>query len=255
MLKQAGGWLLSGLLLVPVMSYAQGSGFYVGGHIGAAGVETNSNIYHSVTINGSTSQDGYVPFGQERDIGLAGGVSVGYNFNEQFGAPVRVELNYTARSESKMSGKKWDYLYDLEGTPFVYLDHAEKVDLQTLMVNLWADIPTGTAFRPYVGGGICAAFLKYKNNTDFRLNSTGEAVGTFTSGSESATNFAWSLGGGVAYDFTPNWTMDLGYRYINAGKISTEVKRDRIFGSGTNNYKTGTKVRSHEVFLGGRYNF
>ncbi len=104
MLKRAGSLLLSSLLLVPVMGYAEGkSGFYVGGHIGAAGVETtDTDMYSSLKINGSTYDvPGSLAFGNHRKTGFAGGISGGYDFSERYGTPVRLELNYTARSEAK----------------------------------------------------------------------------------------------------------------------------------------------------------
>jgi opacity protein-like surface antigen len=47
---------------------------------------------------------------------------------------------------------------------------------------------------------------------------------TVFTGNKSSTNFAWSLGGGLGYDITQNWTVDLGYRYINAGDVKESLK-------------------------------
>ncbi len=253
MLKQAGSFLLSALLLIPAMGYAEGkSGFYVGGHIGVAGVEnTDTDVYSSYKINGSTyDTSSSLPFGNKRKTGLAGGISGGYDFSERYGTPVRLELNYTARSEAK-SNKDREFN---PGSANV-MNLEQKTDMQTLMLNMWADLPTGTAFKPYVGGGIGVAFVDYNvNNTNNYYDGTKE---NFYSGSKSTTNFAWSLGAGVAYDVNPSFTLDLGYRYVNAGtvKVKSNTEPFTVSGEPANHVETETKVKSNELFLEGRYRF
>ena len=253
MLKRAGSLLLSSLLLVPVMGYAEGkSGFYVGGHIGAAGVETtDTDMYSSLKINGSTYDvPGSLAFGNHRKTGFAGGISGGYDFNEHYGTPVRLELNYTARSQAKSSKDRQFY----PGSGDV-MKLEQKTDLQTLMLNMWADIPTGTAFKPYVGGGIGVAFVDYDVNNTFHYDDGTKEK--FYSGSKSTTNLAWSLGAGVAYDINPSFTLDLGYRFINAGKVKvkTDTEFFDIYTGGDIHTETETKIKSNELFLEGRYKF
>ncbi len=235
--------ILCGLLLASSITYAQNkSGVYVGGHIGAAGVEnSDSDLFASDQVNGRW---GYIPFGNKRDIGLAGGVSVGYSFKERYNTPVRLEVNYTARSDAS-SERSHDFIVGSGHTTL-----KQETNLQTLMLNMWADIPTNTAFTPYVGGGIGVAFVDYDaHSTQFENNITTEHY----SGSKKATNFAWSLGGGVAYDVNPEFTLDLGYRFIDAGKIKTDPKP--YPGSPGDFIEAETKVKSNELFLEGRYKF
>ena len=57
---------------------------------------------------------------------------------------------------------------------------------------------------------------------------------------------------GASYAFTPNWSMDAGYRYKNLG----DAKTVRYYNAGTG----GTRVKwedltAHEFRLGVRYQF
>ena len=114
------------------------------------------------------------------------------------------------------------------------------------------DIPTGTAFTPYLGGGIGFGFIDYKASFNADDRTDGTESGSWSS-STNETNFAWSLGGGVAYDFTENWTVDLGYRYIDAGKVSTSSRVTEGGDSWTT--KAKANVQTHDIMLGVRYTF
>lgn len=266
MLKKVAQLLAISMLCSSAYVYA-GSGFYVGGHIGAAGVEAkDTDTYSRVRVNGEPvpglpDAPGTAPYGNNTDWGFAGGVSAGYDFTEKYDTPVRVELNYTARSTASSSKDR-----EHRSGSKSYMNLKQDIDLQTLMLNMWADIPTNTKLKPYVGGGIGMAFIDYDVTRTDVGHPLGSAYdGKMYSGSVSKTNFAWSLGAGVAYDVTPNFTLDLGYRYINAGDIKTtnqhklelwQVEGDKtgkVYGA--NEQTVRTKVRSNELFLGGRVKF
>lgn len=113
-----------------------------------------------------------------------------------------------------------------------------------LMANVYYDIPTGTAFTPYVGGGIGVAFNKVKT-----INYTFGA-GQIREDGDSKTSLAWSLQGGVAYAVTSNMKIDLGYRYIDLGEF--ETSGNSTVGAVP---KTDGDLRAHEVKIGLRYQF
>jgi opacity protein-like surface antigen len=85
------------------------------------------------------------------------------------------------------------------------------------------------------------------NVTDITGGIDNESV----SRSKNETNFAWSLGAGVVYDFTENWTVDFGYRYIDAGEVSLRL----IDNLGDDFDKRKIKVQTHDIMLGIRYTF
>ncbi len=250
------GVVLCGLLLASAISYAENkSGVYVGGHIGAAEVNTSSTqVIHTYKVNGGNA--GHDSYSGKRDVGLAGGASVGYDFKERYNTPIRVEVNYTARSDGKKSNTGEELLLS-GGTGQIALK--EKTNLQTLMVNLWADIPTNTAFTPYIGGGVGVAIIDYKTDGTLHHNVGGTPTSEkYYSESKKQTNFAWGLGGGVAYDVNDQFTVDLGYRYIDAGKVKINNINDQL-GTLINgqpvNLSQKTKVKSNELLLEGRIKF
>ncbi len=118
-----------------------------------------------------------------------------------------------------------------------------KGDIDTYMLNAYYDIDTGTKFTPYVGAGIGIAHIKAQGNVDFN----GERVSDF---SKSKNNFAWQIGAGAAYAVTDNVSVDLGYRYTDAGNVKGTA-------SFTGDEKPSIKTESdiHEFLLGARYSF
>uniref|UniRef100_UPI0023AA4091 outer membrane protein n=1 Tax=Escherichia coli TaxID=562 RepID=UPI0023AA4091 len=63
-------------------------------------------------------------------------------------------------------------------------------------------------------------------------------------------NLAWSLGVGVKYDVTQDFSLDLSYRYLDAGDSTLTYKDE----DGAK-YKSSVDVRSNEFMLGATYNF
>lgn len=262
---------------------AADSGIYVGAHAGGA-VESFSDRSIEGKANGYTDK-----WSQKREsAGVFGaGAVLGYDFDPLFSVPVRLELDFTARSKSNAeSSASWSedldwldrYLDEKYGPDYDAWKSAHKgwiddglswtgdgdlrlrskkkdrIDLKTLMLNSWFDIPTGTSLTPYLGGGIGIAFVNYKPS--YSISSGTETLSW--SESETKKNFAWSLGGGLAYDFLDNWTADLGYRFINAGRV--EVDDDvpvSLYGLdiGEIKGKSKTKVQVHDISLGIRYTF
>jgi opacity protein-like surface antigen len=66
------------------------------------------------------------------------------------------------------------------------------------------------------------------------------------------TNFAWAVYGGLAYDVTPGFTIDLSYRYTDLGDAET----GRIATYDNANNSGGLVIEditSHDVMLGVRW--
>jgi opacity protein-like surface antigen len=156
---------------------------------------------------------------------FGGALAVGVKAN-----PARVELEYGVFSEA--SGKNKD-----DDGDYVKL----KTQAQTLFVNAYFDIDTATPFTPYVGAGLGLAFLRSKGN--WNILDVSESYG-----SKTKTNFAWNLGAGVAYDFTQNVALDLGYRFAGLGKArtGTDIADDRA---------RAKNVYMHQFMLGLRFSF
>lgn len=239
------------MLCVSIAGFAQSKGLYLGGNIGASKIESSdSNIdnrFSSGTFESGVSHS----FGNQNDDVFSGGLSIGYDFSPEFNLPIRTELSYTARGDAKTT-KSGTHLATAN-TFTTDLKHSETLGVQTLMANVWIDIPNKTKFTPYVGAGVGAAFVKYDYSTDHYFAQTGQFTGNLN-GSARTTNTAWLVGVGVNYKVNPNWAIDLGYRYLDAGDV-TATSRFTTDSGGVMNSKSKTKVSSNEVFLGARYTF
>lgn len=176
-----------------------------------------------------------------------GALAVGYDFKTRFGVPVRTELEYALRSQSKTSTRAMDTSPVGSGLNDYY-DLTRKLSISSLFANVYYDINTGTAFTPYVGGGIGVAFIEAK---DHIMDGYYGAFGVGGSRTRKVSNFAWNLGAGVAYSYDSHWSFDLGYRYSDFGSVQggTAIYPPAI------RFKAKSDVTSHEVMLGARYTF
>jgi opacity protein-like surface antigen len=66
-------------------------------------------------------------------------------------------------------------------------------------------------------------------------------------GAHSQWNFAWAAMAGVAYRIAPNMQVDVGYRYLALGDVSTA--------SDAAGQMTLKNIANHEVRVGLRWNF
>ena len=155
------------------------------------------------------------------------GFALGYRFNENF----RADISSRALTGFKVDGA------DGAGTNW-----SGDVDSWINMLNLYAELPLGAA-APYLTAGAGLA----RNHADTISGSNGVAV----DGGAAKTSFAWQVGGGVGYALSPSWTVDVGYRYIDAGKFETgDINR-----AGTTGQKISGDLKAHTALLSLRYSF
>lgn len=219
------------LVMMAVPAFAAGGGVapYVEAKLGGSytqidSIKNTSPVAVPAPVNKTSVDD---------VIGVAG-LAVGLNL-KNLGVPVRVEVDYAYRSNM-----------DYNPNP-TFIGAAiptslkSTMDSQTLFANVYYDIETGTAFTPYVGGGLGMSW----NHT----KSTGTILATGVEGAamrQTANNFAWNIGAGCAYDLTANWKLNAGYRYVDLGKVT--------WGDSSTSMSS-TDITSHEVLLGLRYQF
>lgn len=215
----------------------------------AFGMEAGSFSYLGDNYAWDHHRDG---MGSVGEAVFGGGANVGYDFNRRFRFPVRVELDYTILANSTdKTIRNNTYNYTTNGVPTpesLDIELKTSIRLQTLMLNAWIDIPTGTKFTPYFGGGIGTAFIRHESAA---TEEPGSANPEVIKNSKNFTNFAWTAGAGVAYAVNERWTVDLGYRYVDAGSHKMHYKGDE--GSGM--YTSLGKIRSHNIMLGIRRTF
>lgn len=204
-------------LVLPGMAKAEGTGMYLAPKF----LMSIQNNYPTVEIGPNDVNEGYSQFS------LGGALALGYDFNSQFGVPVRAEVEYALRGNSE---KSWNYdkILDLKGA----------WNASTLFLNLYYDFRNSTAFTPYVGAGLGMAF-NYANYTF-------SVPGFNANFDDHRTTFAWNVGAGVAYDITDNFAVDLGYRYVNLGYYEVDLPEGG---------KIKNQPSNHEFMLGLRYTF
>ena len=122
-----------------------------------------------------------------------GAAAVGMDYRD-----IRTELEFSYHGEVKKARDGVD----------------TKLKSQSYMFNVFYDIPVTTHIKPFVQAGAGLSHIKKTENG-------------------SSNRFSWSVGGGVAYEMTENWAIDVGYRYLDIG----------------------ASVRSNEIYGGLRYSF
>ncbi len=167
------------------------------------------------------------------DDGGVAGLGGGYRFGN--GLRLEEELRYRAFDAGGIS-------YAAFGAPS-YADGT--VTSTTLMTNLSYDfILKSSKLRPYLKGGIGAAW----NEADADVFGPGRSPGWGLYSSATDTQFAWSLGAGLAYPIDESLSLTAEYQYLDLGSAETggdiNGKRMRFDDLG-----------SHEMTLGLRYAF
>lgn len=219
---------------IPVVVEEVG-GWYLRGHIGVSNqkVRKLDNFLFDETV---------VVSEKDFDAAVFFGGGVGYQLNRW----VRFDVTAEYRHDSKFNG--FDSYTSFGGGTN---DYSAKKKEYLFLANAYVDIGTWHGFTPYVGAGVGAARLSIGDLLDVNVpNAGGGYAGTGTE-----WNLAWALYAGIGYQLTENWTVDLGYRYLNMGDGQTG---DIINFDGTNfvnNPLEFKDVTSHDIMVGLRYRF
>jgi len=123
------------------------------------------------------------------------------------------------------------------------------------LANAYIDMGNWCGFTPYIGAGIGFATISVKGLRDDGINgSTGPAFPSVAyGGDKTTTNFAWALHAGVSYDVTPQFAVDLAYRYSDLG--SAKSGEITTF-DGAATVPSGLHIKditSNDLLLGFRY--
>ena len=215
---------LVAIFALPALAAAEVHGVYVAPKF-LVGIQDSGQFSRTNIAKDYFKQHGQAVFG--------GALAVGYNFAPKCNVPIRTEVEYALRSNS------WHDRDGVDGGVRWATKHT--LNISTLFFNAYFDIPTGTPFTPYIGGGVGMGF----NYTGIYLDDAGGRA----SFDQYDTTFAWNAGGGVSYAFTENVSADLGYRFIGAG--CREV--DRTVGG--QKIKLSSSPYINEFYLGARLTF
>jgi opacity protein-like surface antigen len=187
--------------------------------------------------------------GSSTDSTFGGSIAFGYDFEKKFSVPIRAEVEYAAFSQAE-NKRNYTAIY---GTTTEHGTVKQTFGIQTLFVNAYWDIPTGTEFTPYVGAGLGAGFINTKGK-DSGVETIGGVVNETwndSTGSKTVTNFAWNVGAGLGYDLTDYATVDLGYRFAGLGSVKTKTWQED---DERTSFKTDN-LYQHQFALGMRFTF
>jgi opacity protein-like surface antigen len=117
------------------------------------------------------------------------------------------------------------------------------------LANAYWDMFTWCGFTPYVGAGIGFATISVNGLKDINA----PQASSFFAADNTTTNFAWAIHAGLSYDVSPQFAVDLAYRYSDLGNASSGVAA--AFDDPANSY-SGVHIKditSNDLLLGVRY--
>lgn len=165
---------------------------------------------------------------------------------------LRAEVMFGFRGDREFQGEPGYYDGTLVGQPTGVAPLVDAVDpmhtslkTYTLMLNVYKDLGNFGGFVPYVGAGIGAAYHQLDN-----VYFTGNPNLTEQIHGNNDLAFAWSLMAGVGYQLSDRAIIDVGYRYIDMGSITSQ-RSDTGF-----NVNPAVKfddLTAHEIKVGLRY--
>jgi opacity protein-like surface antigen len=173
------------------------------------------------------------------------GAGVGYQFNNWFRFDVTAEYRTAAQYSAIQS---YSNLWNLQCGARCYDLYHGQHSAAVFLANAYFDLGTWYGITPYVGGGVGAGVNWLQNFYDISAQPAG---GFGFAQNRMPTNFAWQVGAGLAYNVSPNLKLEVGYRYLDLGKMSTGTIICQ--GGGCPGEVQSFYLASHDVRLGFRY--
>ena len=177
------------------------------------------------------------------------GLGVGYKVNNWFRADVTGEY----RGNSSFFGTDRITYVGGVGTDTYHATKNEWV----VLANAYVDLGTWWCITPFIGAGVGGARVAINGFTDqgIALNGgVGPALPGLAFGDNvSKWNFAWAAHAGLAYKVTPNFTVELAYRYLDMGDGLTGDLRAFDGTNAIYNPTTFKHITSHDLKLGVRW--
>ncbi len=118
------------------------------------------------------------------------------------------------------------------------------------LLNAYIDLGTWRGITPYVGGGIGIASVSRARARGRQRSAERRGP---TAADHTETNFAWALYAGVSYDVTSQFTMDLGYRYLDMGDAKSGAVTTYTGGSRHTRLIELRDITSHDLMLSARW--
>lgn len=179
------------------------------------------------------------------DVGNGGmiGGGLGWRFNDW----LRAEATVTYRGGLQLK--------DTDGSGYSY---RSDINSTAGMLTLLVDSPWRLGpLQPFAGAG-----LGFAHNRMGGISQSATVSGLPVSESDpggSNTGFAWQATAGLAWQFMPNLTAELAYRYVDLGKLRTSSGNSQVtIGTASVTVPTGGvegNLRGQEALLALRWSF
>jgi opacity protein-like surface antigen len=216
-------------------------GWYLRGDIGFSNQRVGRlNNADDATFTTQTQSNGF------NTAGIFG-LGVGYKVNNWFRADITGEY----RGNSQFFGKTEITYPGGIGTNTYHGTKNEWV----VLGNAYVDLGTWWCMTPFIGAGVGGARVAINNFTDVGLANNGNGAEPSIAYGDSVAkwNLAWAVHAGVAYKVTPNFTVELAYRYLDMGDGLTGDLRPFDGPSTRVNPMTFKNITSHDLKLGVRW--
>ncbi|MBI6189341.1 outer membrane protein [Providencia rettgeri] len=222
------------LLVIAVFASAGGNALASMNNEGYYAAARLSKVWQKADNMDTSSRPGIGQFvsGDDKDDFYNGSLAAGY----QFGNGWRTEAEYTFNKKAE---------YTSGSTTFPTSLNHHKTESQRLMLNAYRDYEIYQGVSIYGTAGVGIAKVKssgWQGNVSRQYASNTDA------------NLVYSLGAGVSYEPINKLNLDLGYRYVDLGKIESGMNRFAN-ARGLQDEQMKAHLKSQEVVFGVRYLF
>jgi outer membrane immunogenic protein len=206
------------------------TGFYIGGHVGYALLEgRNTQVAAPPPL---LFPNGTVTPGDSS--GILGGLQIGYNYQMN-------NLVLGIEADGSIADTRISVT-----TPSPLIPGA--IVTGTTRANWYATLTGRLGFAAnnwlfYAKGGLAAA--------DFKFGGSANIPPAFVVNGISDTRFGWTIGAGVEYAFSRNWSAKLEYNYMDFGSKQYAFTTTPAVGATL----TNVKLNAHVVKVGVNYLF
>jgi len=234
------------LLPPPPMPYAPaievGGGWYLRGDVGITNQDVDRLSYvpkdeaTRLGYGDETFEKAFLDF----DSSPLVGIGVGYQFTNW----IRADITGEYRGKATFTGLEKST--DNSDANFYTAKKSEWVGL----ANVYFDLGTWHGLTPFVGAGVGFTHTMIDNFTDASVANPS----LLYTGDHGETELAWALHAGVAYDVTPNFKVEVAYRYLNLGDGETGTLTRSYDAPGCNCLAVKFKdLESHDFKVGMRW--
>ena len=178
------------------------TGFYVGANVGAGFGDSDRDITYRPEAPPCDTD--YYCSGNlgDDDVGLTAGVQAGFNYQMgMFVVGVEADINYLNLDSSE------------ETT--ILIDDTDTIIRTSHEINWFGTLRARLGVTPmdrlliYATGGLAGADIDDETTADF---DGGDVI---FDGSNSDTQWGWTIGGGLEYAITDNWTIKAEYLFVD----------------------------------------